>query len=167
MLDAKLVQTWMRKSRTFQMSVIMYHSDLTWYWRVRVTNLFSMNGVEEARSWCSKNPGGTTSQQFVCHKTRNLLTLQLLHDSMPNPSSPWLLPKNTRSSTISCWIPPQPQGQAWGQAIFAEDHLWKAVVTKEASSPPPTLLEELARELDAPKQDGVTSLVNRDPFFIF
>ena len=43
-----------------------------------------------------------------------------------------------------------------------EDHLWKAVVTKETSSPPPTLLEELARELDAPKQDGVTSLVNRD-----
>ena len=48
-----------------------------------------------------------------------------------------------------------------------EDHLWKAVVTKEVLSPPPTLLEELARELDAPKQDGVTSLVNRDPFFIF
>ena len=48
-----------------------------------------------------------------------------------------------------------------------EDHLWKAVVTKEVLSPPPTLLEELARELDAPKQDGVTSLVNRDQFFIF
>ena len=51
--------------------------------------------------------------------------------------------------------------------INDEDHLWKAVVTKEVLSPPPTLLEELARELDAPKQDGVTSLVNRDQFFIF
>ena len=55
----------------------------------------------------------------------------------------------------------------WGQAVIGKDHLWKAVVTKETSPPPPTLLEELARELDAPKQDGETSLVNRDPFFLF
>ena len=53
--------------------------------------------------------------------------------------------------------------------INDKDHLWKAVVTKEVLSPPPTLLEELARELDAPKQDGETSLVNRDSvlFYIY
>ena len=48
--------------------------------------------------------------------------------------------------------------------INDEDHLWKAVVTKEASPPPPILLEELAKGLDSPKQDGASSLVNRDPF---
>ena len=79
--------------------------------------------------------------------------------SSPGPSS-----TITRSSTTGCWIPPQPRGQAWGQAIIAEHHLWKAVVTKEASSPPPILLEELAKGLDSPKQDGASSLVNRDPF---
>ena len=47
----------------------------------------------------------------------------------------------------------------WGQAVIGKDHLWKAVVTKETSPPPPTLLEELARELDAPKQDGVTNAI--------